>query len=91
MEIISKSYLLLLIYSIQEEVHRFAIEYHKLLRGKISTILDDINGIGPARKKILLLNFKNVYNLKEASLEELEKYLSKRVAKNVYDYFKDMK
>ncbi len=76
---------------IQEEVHRYAIEYHKLLRGKISSILDDIEGIGPARKKILLLNFKNVYNLKEATLEELEKYLSKRVAKNVYDYFKNMK
>ena len=47
---------------IQDEVHRFAIEYHRLLRskGQIHSVLDDIEGIGPARKKSLIREFKSM-------------------------------
>ncbi|WP_305768775.1 excinuclease ABC subunit UvrC [Candidatus Epulonipiscium viviparus] len=80
-----------LVTRIQDEVHRFAIEYHRKLRGNIHSVLDEIKGVGPVRKKILLLNFKSVYNLKEASLEELEQYIPKDVAKNVYTYFNSIR
>ncbi|ONI45965.1 excinuclease ABC subunit C [Candidatus Epulonipiscioides gigas] len=80
-----------LITQIQDEVHRFAIEYHRKLRSNIHSILDDINGVGPTRKKILLLHFKSVYNLKEASLAELEKLVPKNIALNIYTYFKNIK
>lgn len=75
----------------QEEVHRFAIEYHRTLRNKkISTsVLDDISGIGPARRTALLEHFKSVDNIRAASLEELENApsMNRKAAENVWRYF----
>jgi len=62
-----------LIYSIQEEVHRFAITYHKSLRDKglTQSLLDDITGIGPQRKKMLLTHFKTIEAIQKATMDEL--------------------
>jgi len=80
-----------LITRIQDEVHRFSIEYHKKLRGKaqIQSILDDIPGIGKERKKILIQHFKSVENLKAASLDEIEQVegIPQNVASNIYQFF----
>lgn len=61
------------IYSIQEEVHRFAISYHRSLRDKKLTKsqLDDVKGVGPKRKLALIKRFKDVESIKKASIEEL--------------------
>lgn len=81
-----------LITRIQDEAHRFAIEYHKSLRGKaqIHSVLDDIEGIGPARRKALMKYFADIEKIKQASVEELQKVPSMNVssAKNVYDFFR---
>lgn len=62
-----------LITRIQDEAHRFAIEYHRSLRGKaqIKSVLDDIPGIGPARRKALMRHFKSLEDIRKASREEL--------------------
>jgi excinuclease ABC subunit C len=62
-----------LIYSIQEEVHRFAITYHKSLRDKglTQSLLDEITGIGPQRKRMLLTHFKTIEAIQKATMEEL--------------------
>ena len=62
-----------LITRIQDEVHRFAIEYHRLLRskGQVHSILDDIDGVGPARRRHSCSPFKTFEAVKEASVEEL--------------------
>lgn len=61
------------IYEIQEEVHRFSIEYHRNVRSKSMTgsLLDEIEGIGPNRKKQLMIHFQSIERMKEATLEEL--------------------
>lgn len=78
--------------SIQEEVHNYAISYHRSLRNKSLTksSLDDIPGVGEKRKKALLSHFKNIEDIKNASVEELSKVegLNKSVAENIYDYFR---
>ena len=78
--------------SIQEEVHNYAISYHRSLRDKSLTksILDDIPGVGEKRKKQLLLNFKSVEEIKKASIEELLQVegLNKSVAESIYNYFR---
>ncbi len=78
---------------IQEEVHRFAITYHKGIRGKNlnKSVLDEIEGIGPKRKNELLNEFKNVENIKKASYEELIKVngMNSKVAESVLEYFGD--
>jgi len=75
----------------QEEVHRFAIEYHRTLRNKKigASVLDDISGIGPARRTALLEHFKSVDNIRAASLEELENApsMNRKAAENVWRYF----
>jgi len=80
-----------LISAIQEEAHRFAISYHKSLRRKTSvkSALDDIPGIGPARRKALLKSFGSLKNIKKASLEELEKVqgMNRKAAEVVYNFF----
>lgn len=77
--------------TIQEEVHRFAIEYHRSLHGKraISSILDEIDGVGPGRRNALLSHFGSVDAIKEATLEELSAVpsMNESVAKNVKDFF----
>jgi len=76
---------------ISEEVHRFAISYHKDIRskGSISSILDEIPGIGDKRKKALLKEFKTINNIKDASLEDLSKIIPKDLAKSLKDYLQN--
>ncbi|CEN85235.1 MAG: excinuclease ABC subunit UvrC [Paeniclostridium sordellii] len=78
--------------SIQEEVHNYAISYHRSLRNKTLTksILDDIQGIGEKRKKSLLSHFKNIDEIKNATMNELLEVegMNKASAENVYNFFK---
>ena len=80
-----------LITRIQDEAHRFAIEYHRSLRSKeqVRSILDDIPGIGETRRKALMRRFKAVENIRDASLEELSQTetMNLRSAQQVYDFF----
>ena len=80
-----------LITRIQDEAHRFAIEYHRSLRsqGQVRSVLDDIEGIGPARRKALMRRFKSLEAIREASLEELSSTegMNRRAAESVYGFF----
>ena len=80
-----------LITRIQDEAHRFAIEYHRSLRSKeqVHSILDDIPGIGPARRKALMKAFSSLEAIREASEEELARVPSMNAgsAKKVFDFF----
>lgn len=80
-----------LITRIQDEAHRFAIEYHRSLRGKgqVHSILDEIDGIGPTRRKALMKEFKSLENIKKASIEELQNVASMNLAaaNQVYNFF----
>ena len=81
---------LYLIQRIRDEAHRFAISYHRKLRSKESfkSVLDEIPGIGPKRKRALLNKFGTVAKIKTATLGELEDVpgMNKKVAQNVYEY-----
>lgn len=92
-QIDKKSELFFLLTRMQDEVHRYAISFHKNVRSKslFQSILDDVEGIGPKRKKQLLKQFGSVKKLKEASLEQLEQLLPKEVAKNLYDTLNNTK
>lgn len=78
---------------IQDEAHRFAITYHKKLRGKkvIESELEGIKGVGKKRQRELLKHFKSLKNIKAASLAELEAVpaIDKNTAKNIYDFFQN--
>lgn len=80
-----------LITRIQDEAHRFAIEYHRSLRSKeqVHSILDDIEGIGPVRRKALMKKFKGLEGVKEATVEELRELpeMSEAAAEAVYRFF----
>ena len=80
-----------LITRIQDEAHRFAIEYHRSLRSKeqVHSILDDIPGIGDTRRKALLRKFKSVENIRDASEEELAltESMNAGSARQVYEFF----
>lgn len=80
-----------LITRIQDEAHRFAIEYHRSLRSKeqVHSVLDDIPGIGPARRKALMRRFQSLDAIKEASLEELAgtESMNEQSAQAVYEFF----
>lgn len=75
----------------QDEVHRFTITYHRTLRskGSISSILDDVEGIGPSRKKALIKEFGSVVKIKNASVEELSKILPEKVAVELKTYLNE--
>ena len=81
-EIDKKSDLFMLLTRMQNEVHNFTISYHKNIRSKgaLSSILDNIDGIGAVRKNKLLKKYKTITKMKEASLEELEEILPKDIA-----------
>ncbi|WP_050635620.1 excinuclease ABC subunit UvrC [Candidatus Stoquefichus sp. SB1] len=81
-----KSELFFLLTRMQDEVHRYAISFHKNVRSKslFSSLLDDIEGIGPKRKKQLLNRFKSVKKMKEAPIEELMEILPEKVAEELY-------
>ena len=81
-----------LISKIQDETHRFAIEYHKSIRSKeqVHSFLDDIKGIGEKRKLSLLKNYKTIDELKEATIEEISKIdgFNIKIATEIVDYIK---
>ena len=76
---------------LQDEAHRFAISYHKKLRGKeqVHSVLDDIKGVGPARRKALMLHFKDIGKIRTAEISELMEAegITKRVAEEIYGFF----
>ncbi len=76
---------------IQEEVHRFAISYHREIRskGSISSVLDNIDGIGAVRKKELIKKFGSVKKMSEASIEELNEILPENVSINLKKYLNE--
>ena len=76
--------------TIQEETHRFAITFHRQLRSKRLkySALDDIPGIGPKRKQELLKKFKSITAIRQASLQELERFLPRDAASAVYNHFR---
>ena len=80
-----------LITRIQDEAHRFAIEYHRSMRGKnqVKSILDDIPGIGEKRRKALLKHFKDIDKIRHAGIEELRNVdgMNEAAAKAVREYF----
>ena len=80
-----------LITRVQDEAHRFAIEYHRSLRSKeqVHSVLDDIPGIGPARRKALMKAFVNIGDIRDASVEELAMIpgIPENVAKDIYSFF----
>ena len=81
-----------LITRVQDEAHRFAIEYHRSLRSKsqVKSVLDDIPGVGPARRKALMRHFKSLEEVKQASVEELQQLpeLNRRAAEEIYAFFR---
>lgn len=82
-----------LITRIQDEAHRFAIEYHRQLRGKgqVHSILDDIEGIGPARRKALMRHYLSLDAIQNATVEELAQIpsMNEKAAESVYRFFHD--
>lgn len=80
-----------LITRIQDEAHRFAIEYHRSLRSKaqVHSVLDDIEGIGETRRKALMRRYQSLDKIREASIEDLAltESMNERAAKQVYDFF----
>ena len=80
-----------LITRLQDEAHRFAIEYHRSLRskGQVHSFLDDIDGIGPKRRKALMKKYVSAEKMAQASIEDLmeTEAMSKEAAENVYNYF----
>ena len=81
-----------LITRIQDETHRFAIEYHKSLRSKeqVKSVLDDIPGIGAARKRALMTHFDSLEAIKNASVEELAAVpnMNRAAAESLYGFFR---
>jgi excinuclease ABC subunit C len=80
-----------LITNVQDEAHRFAIAYHRSLRGKtiVKSQLDEVPGIGPARRQALLKKFGSLKNIKSATIEELSEVqgMNKKTAEMIYNYF----
>ena len=80
-----------LITRIQDEAHRFAIEYHRSLRSKsqVKSVLDDIEGIGPTRRKALMKQFQSLENIRNATIEELAQTdgMNQKAAESVYAFF----
>lgn len=81
-----ESSLFFLLTQMQDEVHRFAISFHRKLRGKAMTksILDEVEGIGEVRKKEIWKQFKSLKRLKEASVEEISEVIPLKVAEDLY-------
>ena len=77
----------------QDEVHRYTINYHRTIRskGSIASVLDDIDGIGSVRKKELIKKFGSVKKMEQASLEELASVVPIEVAKSLKNYLESRK
>ena len=80
-----------LITRIQDEAHRFAIEYHRSLRSKsqVKSVLDEIPGVGPTRRKALMKHFKSIDEIKNASVEQLCEVpeIPEHIANQIYEFF----
>ena len=80
-----------LITRIQDEAHRFAITFHRKLRSQsqVHSILDDIPGVGPARRKDLMRHFENIEAIRNATVEELKELpsMNEKAAQDVYKFF----
>ena len=87
----SHSNLFLYLANIQEEVHRYAITYHREIKNKgmLSSVLELVPGIGEQRRKDLLKKFSSLKKIKEASIDELSEVLPRDVSENLYNYLKD--
>ena len=87
-----KSNVFRLLSRIDEEVHRFTINYHKEIRskGSISSVLDNINGLGEVRKKQLIKKYGSVSKMKEASAYELSEIIPLKVAEELHEYLKNI-
>lgn len=81
-----------LITRIQDEAHRFAIEYHRSLRSKaqVKSVLDDIPGVGPSRRKALMRHFGSIGEIREATVEKLCEVpeIPEHIAQQIYDFFR---
>ena len=81
-----------LITRIQDEAHRFAIEYHRSLRSKaqVKSVLDDIPGVGPSRRKALMRHFGSIGEIREATVERLCEVpeIPEHIAQQIYDFFR---
>ena len=81
----------LMVTRLQDEAHRFAIEYHKNLRskGQVHSVLDEIKGVGPARRKALLRHYQDIGRIREAPMEELRGIdgITDNVAREIYAFF----
>ena len=80
-----------LITRIQDEAHRFAIEFHRKLRSKeqVHSVLDDIPGVGPARRKDLMKHFASLDEIRAATVEDLKRLpsMNEKSAEEVYQFF----
>ena len=92
LEVSPNSNLFLFFSRIQEEVHRYAITYHRNIKakGSLASLLDLVPGIGEVRRKELLKKFGSLKKMKEASFEELNEVLPDDVSKALFDYLKEM-
>lgn len=83
---------LYLLQQVRDEAHRFAITYHRKLRGKgmVDSVLDDIKGVGPTRKKALLRQFGSLKRLRQASIDEMNEVVPRKVAESVYAALHDL-
>lgn len=92
LDVKSDSNLFLFFSRIQEEVHRYAITYHRSIKAKgaLASVLDVVPGIGEVRKKELLKKFGSLKKLKEASIEELSEVVTLDAAKNLFNYLKEI-
>ncbi len=92
LQVNKNSSLFLFLTRIQDEVHRYAITYHRNIKSKgaLSSLLDVVPGIGEVKKKELLKRFGSLKKLKEATQEELEQIVNKEVAKNLFLYLQDL-
>mgnify|MGYP003681881326 CR=1 FL=1 len=86
LEVSKDSPLFFLLSRMQDEVHNFAIGYHKLIRSKSQTksILDGINGVGEVRKKKIMNHFKSMKKLKEATIDEISEVVPKKIAEDIF-------
>ena len=86
-----KSNLFYYLERMQDEVHNFTINYHKQIRskGSLASVLDNVEGIGPKRKKELLKRFKNLNNMKLASKDDLNEILPEKVSLNLIEFLKN--
>ena len=91
-EISKSSNVFRLLSRIDEEAHRFVISYHREIRskGSISSVLDNISGLGEVRKKALIKKYGSVSKIKNSTVDEIATVVPYTVAQNVYNYFKSM-